>query len=176
MTEVAASYGLAVPALEAETQRILHTYIADYLTVANPIDNGATFMSDTQKRRIEVLDIIAADPNIDVIVVGITGAIGKGIDDLADDVFHWAKTAPKPVIGTWNSYKTDEPGFQRLVESGVPVFRFPFRNCFARDACLRRLSGVAGDKTRAGRRSPARSRPMRLTRPGVVGRAPPRGC
>ena len=43
---------------------------------------------------------------------------------------HARPAAPKPVIGTWNSYKTDEPGFQRLVESGVPVFR-SFRNCFA---------------------------------------------
>ena len=130
MTEVAASYGIAVPHLAAETQRILHTYIADYLTVANPIDNGASFMADTQKRRLELLDIVAADPNIDVIVVGITGAIGKASDDLADDVYHWAKTGSKPIIATWNSYKTDDPGFQRLVESGVPVFR-SFRNCFA---------------------------------------------
>ncbi len=166
MTEVAASYGIKVPALEAETQRILHTYIADYLTVANPIDNGASFMADTQKRRLEVLDIIAADPNIDVIVVGITGAIGKASDDLADDVFQWARTASKPVIATWNSYKTDDPGFQRLVESGVPVFR-SFRNCFA---AMRSYGDYqAWRKTRRVRPSLAAplAAPM-LDRPGVV--------
>lgn len=166
MTEVAASYGMKVPALEAETQRKLHTYIADYLTVVNPIDNGASLMADTQQRRLEVLDLIAADPNIDVIVVGLTGAIGKGTDDFADDVFHWAKTSPKPVIGTWNSYKTDEPGFQRLVESGVPVFR-SFRNCFA--AMRAYADYQAWRKTRRTRPSLAAplAAPM-LDRPGVL--------
>lgn len=166
MTEVAASYGMAVPALEPETQRILHTYIPDYLTVANPIDNGAGFLSDTQQRRLEVLDIIAADPNIDVIVIGLTGALGKGTDDFADDIFHWAKTAPKPVIGTWNSYKTDEPGFQRLVESGVPVFR-SFRNCFA---ALRAYADYeAWRPTRRTRRSLAAPLSASLpARPGVL--------
>ena len=166
MTEVAASYGLKVPALEPETQRKLHTYIADYLTVVNPIDNGASLMSDTQQRRLEVLDLIAADPNIDVIVIGLTGAIGKGTDDFADDIFHWAKTSPKPVIGTWNSYKTDEPGFQRLVESGVPVFR-SFRNCFA---AMRAYSEYQEwRKTRRSRPSLAAplAAPM-LDRPGVL--------
>lgn len=166
MTEVAASYGMQVPALEAETQRKLHTYIADYLTVVNPIDNGASLMADTQQRRLEVLDLIAADPNIDVIIVGLTGAIGKGTDDFADDIFHWAKTAPKPVIGTWNSYKTDEPGFQRLVESGVPVFR-SFRNCFA--AMRAYADYQAWRKTRRTRPSLAAplSAPM-LDQPGIL--------
>jgi acyl-CoA synthetase (NDP forming) len=42
----------------------------------------------------------------------------------------WAPTAPKPVIATWNSFKTDEPGYERLVRSGVAVFR-SFTNCFS---------------------------------------------
>src|SRR5207244_1467182 len=41
----------------------------------------------------------------------------------------FANRSPKPVVVTWNSYKTDEPGFGELVASGVPLFR-SFRNCF----------------------------------------------
>jgi acetate---CoA ligase (ADP-forming) len=33
-------------------------------------------------------------------------------------------------VVTWNSFKTDEPGFTTLVDAGVPLFR-SFRNCFA---------------------------------------------
>lgn len=130
MTEVAASYGIEIPHLEAETQERLHQLIRWDLSVANPIDNGAFFGVRSQSERLEVLDIIASDPNIDFLVIAITGAVPGLSDSFANDIFAWAPTAPKPVIATWNSYQTDDPGFRRLVASGVPVFR-SFRTCFS---------------------------------------------
>ena len=130
MTEIAASCGIEIPHLAPETQERLHRLIRWDLSVANPIDNGAFFGVRSQAERLEVLDIIASDPNIDYLVIGITGAVAGLSDGFANDIFAWARTAPKPVIATWNSYLTDDPGFRTLVASGVPVFR-SFRTCFS---------------------------------------------
>jgi acyl-CoA synthetase (NDP forming) len=167
MTEAAASFGLEIPRLAEATQQGLRRYIPDYLTVANPIDNGGAFVTFApQADRLAVLDLIAADPNIDLIVVGITGAMGPLSDNFAEDLAVWAPTAAKPVVATWNSYKTDEPGFPRLAASGVPLFR-SFRTCFG---ALRAYADR--ERWRAARRPRPAPRPPReiaaLNTPGVV--------
>jgi acyl-CoA synthetase (NDP forming) len=130
MAEVAEASGAPVPLLADATQQALRGLIPDYLTVANPVDNGAQFLlSATEAERRRVLELIAADPSVDVVVVGITGALGPLTDRFAEDVAAFADDLEKPVVVTWNSFKTDEPGFRVLVESGLPLFR-SFRNCF----------------------------------------------
>ena len=131
MAEVAESSGVPVPLLSAPTQRALRELIPDYLTVANPVDNGAQFLvSAPLEHRRRVFDLIAADDQVDVIVVGLTGALGRLTDQFAEDVAAFADDLGKPLVVTWNSLKTDEPGFRAVVESGLPLFR-SFRNCFA---------------------------------------------
>ena len=52
-------------------------------------------------------------------------------DELARDLEALAaRGTAKPIVVTWNSPKTDEPGFEAIVRSGWPLFR-SFRNCFA---------------------------------------------
>ena len=71
--------------------------IPAYLTVSNPVDNGGTLvLSIPQERRLEILDLIAADPNVDVLVVGLTAPLGPMTAALANDVLKWAPTAPIP--------------------------------------------------------------------------------
>jgi acetate---CoA ligase (ADP-forming) len=131
MAEVAESAGIPVPLLAAQTRRALREMIPDYLTVANPVDNGAQFLlSAPVEDRRQVFDLIAADPSVDVVVVGLTGALGRLTDRFAEDVVAFIDDLSKPVVVTWNSFKTDEPGFKTLVDAGVPLFR-SFRNCFA---------------------------------------------
>ena len=130
MMEIADKHGIALPTLSDETQRRLHEIIPDYLTVSNPVDNGGTVvLAISQERRLEILDLIAADPNVDVLVVGLTAPLGPMTAALANDVLKWSPTAPIPTIVTWNSYKIEEPAFSDVVASGVPTFR-SFRNCF----------------------------------------------
>jgi acyl-CoA synthetase (NDP forming) len=130
MMEQAEKCGIALPELTEETQRKLHEIIPAYLTVSNPVDNGGSLVrSITQEKRLEILDLVANDPNVDVIVVGLTAPLGAMTEALANDVRVWAPTAPVPVIVTWNSYKIEEPAFTDVVMSGVPTFR-SFRNCF----------------------------------------------
>ncbi len=131
MAEVAESSGVPVPALTAQSQAELREMIPDYLTVANPVDNGAQFLiSAPIEDRRRVFDIVAADPNVDVIVIGLTGALGRLTDRFAEDIVAFIDEVKKPIVVTWNSFKTDEQGFRTLVDAGVPMFR-SFRNCFA---------------------------------------------
>lgn len=130
MMEQAEKHGIALPQLTEATQKKLHEIIPTYLTVSNPVDNGGSLvLSISQERRLEILDLVANDPNVDVIVVGLTAPLGPMTEALANDVRVWAPTAPVPVIVTWNSYKIEEPAFGDVVASGVPTFR-SFRNCF----------------------------------------------
>ena len=130
MAEVAESSGVPVPVLSATTQAGLREMIPDYLTVANPVDNGAQFLvSAPVEDRKRVFDLVAADPDVDVIVIGLTGALGRLTDRFAQDIVAFIDEVKKPIVVTWNSFKTDEQGFTTLVDAGVPLFR-SFRNCF----------------------------------------------
>ena len=130
MAEVAERAGVEAPRLTEETQTRLHEFLPYYLTVSNPVDNGGTFLGIApQEHRLKVLEIIADDPNVDVIVVGITGALGAMTDNMGADLLALAPRITKPIVVTWNSYKTDEQGFADVVASGLPTFR-SFRNCF----------------------------------------------
>jgi acyl-CoA synthetase (NDP forming) len=130
MAEVAEASGVPVPILAARTREQLRAMIPDYLTVSNPVDNGAQFLvSAPVEDRKRVFDLLAADPNVDVIVVGLTGALGRLTDRFAEDIVAFAEDVAKPIVVTWNSFKTDEKGFSTLVNAGMPMFR-SFRNCF----------------------------------------------
>jgi acyl-CoA synthetase (NDP forming) len=130
MAEVAESSGVPVPVLSGRTQAGLREMIPDYLTVANPVDNGAQFLVQAPvEQRKRVFELMAADPEVDVIVIGLTGALGRLTDRFAEDIVAFIDEVKKPIVVTWNSFKTDEQGFTTLVEAGVPLFR-SFRNCF----------------------------------------------
>ncbi|MCW2550193.1 MAG: hypothetical protein JWN96_4653 [Mycobacterium sp.] len=131
MAEIAEAAGLEVPTLTTETQAAMRELLPGYLTVSNPVDNGGTFLLTAPvEDRLRLLTLLAEDPNVDVVVVGLTGAVGEMTDNLAADIRVLADSLPVPLIATWNSYKTDEQGFHDLVASGVPLFR-SFRGCFS---------------------------------------------
>ena len=138
MAEVAEMAGVAVPRLAEETQEKLHRHIPSYLTVSNPVDNGGTFIT-TQPAEIrrQVIRDISDDPAVGYTVVGVTGAVPPMTDLLGDDVVALVDEGQKPIIATWNSFKVDEVGFDRLVASGVPLFR-SFRGCFGALAAYHR--------------------------------------
>ncbi|HTZ09247.1 MAG TPA: acetate--CoA ligase family protein, partial [Acidimicrobiales bacterium] len=143
MAEVAESAGVPVPELTPATRRALREIIPDYLTVANPVDNGAQFLvtAPVEQRRA-VFDLVAADPNVDVVVIGLTGALGRLTDRFAEDIVAVIDDLPKPMVVTWNSFKTDEKGFATLVGAGVPIVR-SFRNCFGALRAFARYQAAA---------------------------------
>jgi acyl-CoA synthetase (NDP forming) len=157
MSELADAAGLEIPRLTEPTRRALRELLPGYLTVANPVDNGGSFLfTAAAEDRIRVLELIAADPNIDVLVVGVTGAVGEMSDNMCADLRAFAPRSPSPVVATWNSYKTDEAGFGDLVAAGIPLFR-SFRNCFAA------LRGWRDHQARQSELRPRRTEPAALS-------------
>jgi acyl-CoA synthetase (NDP forming) len=132
MAESAELAGVRVPRLSDATIARLYEHLPRYLSVSNPIDNGGNFItSQPPEVRQKLLDVIADDPNVDLLVVGVTGAVPPMSDELARDLeVLAARGTAKPILVTWNSPKTDEPGFDAIVRSGLPLFR-SFRNAFA---------------------------------------------
>jgi acetate---CoA ligase (ADP-forming) len=128
MADLAAKAGLKLPELTPETQRVLHEWIPDYLRVSNPVDNGGAPSADWRGRKI--LDAIVADPNVDVIICPITGALASMSQPLARDLAEVAETTVKPVCAIWGSPVTDnEPAYAILLASSKVITFRTFANC-----------------------------------------------
>jgi acyl-CoA synthetase (NDP forming) len=122
MADMAAAAGLRIPSLTKETQKQLHEWIPSYLRVSNPVDNGGAPSGDWRGRKI--LDAILADPNVDLLLCPITGALASMSGRLAQDLVEVAKTTDKPVLVVWGSPVGDEEAYREiLLKSDVPVFR-----------------------------------------------------
>ncbi len=129
MADLLAHAGVTMPELTGRTQRALHQWIPPYLRVSNPVDSGGPPSTDDRGRKI--LDAIIADPNVDVIVCPITGALETISRPLATDLVAAAATTDKPVLVVWGSPDTNDPVYRDiLLESTVPTFR-TFHNCVA---------------------------------------------
>jgi acyl-CoA synthetase (NDP forming) len=127
MADMAAAHGLRLPPLTQETQRQLHEWIPPYLRVSNPVDNGGPPVSDWRGRKI--LDAILADPNVDLLVCPITGAIEHMSNQLTRDLVAVSETTDKPICVIWGSPVGDEAAYREvLLQSRLPVFR-TFANC-----------------------------------------------
>jgi acyl-CoA synthetase (NDP forming) len=122
MADLCAWGGLTLPTLTEESQQKLREAIPDYLTVSNPVDNGAQVVRKGGLNK-RCIDICLDDPNIDILVCPITGILPSMSKVVAGDIVDAYKEARKPVIVIWGSPVTDEEGYRILVEGGVPMFR-----------------------------------------------------
>jgi acyl-CoA synthetase (NDP forming) len=128
MADMVAAAGLRIPPLTKETQRALHDgLIPTYLRVSNPVDCGGPPVADARGRRI--LDLLLADPHLDVLVVPITGAVEMFSEPFTRDLVDAARTTDKPIFVIWGAPPgTDDTYCFRLLDGGLPVFR-TFGNC-----------------------------------------------
>ena len=126
MADLAAFNGLRLPRLEEVTQAELRAIIPDYLTVANPVDNGAQTVKFGQNKQL--LDIIMRDPNIDIVVCPITGVLPSMSKVVCTDIVDAYRSGQKQVVVIWGSPSVDDEGYRILVEGQVPMFR-SFRSC-----------------------------------------------
>jgi len=126
MADLVADAGMHLPDLTARTQRVLREHIPGYLRVSNPVDSGGPPSSD--ERGIHILRAIVADPEIDMVIVPITGALASISKPLARDIVTVAGETTKPILVVWGSPTWDEVYEQILIPSTVPTFR-TFHNC-----------------------------------------------
>jgi acyl-CoA synthetase (NDP forming) len=127
MADWAASAGLRLPELTADTQEKLREWIPGFLRISNPVDSGGIATGD--ERGPKILEAILADPNVSVLIAPIAGSFSPISDKLAQDLVDAAARSDKPVCVIWGSPPATEPGYRNvLLKSQLPVFRSA-RNC-----------------------------------------------
>ncbi|MET8856989.1 acetate--CoA ligase family protein [Streptomyces sp. NPDC004579] len=126
--DLASEAGLDLPVLSEAKQAELHTWIPNYLNVANPVDNGGHPVGDWRGRKI--IDAILADPAVGVLICPITGPFPPMSDKLAQDLVDAAEQTDKLVCVVWGSPVGTEAAYREtlLGSSRVATFR-TFANC-----------------------------------------------
>ena len=122
MADMVAAAGLELPALTKASQHQLHEWIPPYLRVSNPVDNGGAPVRDW--RGPKIIQTMLADPNVDLLMCPITGALPSMGNKLCEDLVEAAATTDKPVFVVWGSpVGTEEAYTTTLLQSTVPTFR-----------------------------------------------------
>ncbi|GES33926.1 acetate--CoA ligase family protein [Streptomyces angustmyceticus] len=169
-SDLATAAGLRLPTLGDAKQAELHQWIPDYLSVANPVDNGGHPVGDWRGRKI--IDALLADPSVGVLICPITGPFPPMSDKLAQDLVDAAEQTDKLVCVVWGSPVGTEDAYRGtlLGSSRVATFR-TFANCItAVRAYLDHHRFVAGyrspfdDAPRTA--SPSARKARALMRPG----------
>jgi len=126
MADLVADAGMSLPELAPHTQEVLREHIPGYLRVSNPVDSGGPPSSD--ERGIHILRAIAADPNVDLVVIPITGALASLSVPFTRDITTVAAETDTPIFVVWGSPTWDEVYEHTLLPAQIPVFR-TFANC-----------------------------------------------
>ncbi|WP_217546689.1 acetate--CoA ligase family protein [Streptomyces sp. GbtcB6] len=123
VADLASGLGLKLPVLSAARQDELHQWIPEYLSVANPVDNGGHPVGDWRGRKI--IDSILADPEVGVLVCPITGPFPPLSDRLVQDLVDAAEATDKLVCVVWGSPVGTEAAYRDVLlgSSRVATFR-----------------------------------------------------
>ena len=130
MSEVADTFGMVIPALSTQTQAQLKLLFPPNQRISNPIDNGGIFSTgNPMEMRLQALDLVADDPNIDLVIFGVCAGYPFPATAFSEELPAWAPQAKKPVIAIYSSPDYTSDAFKNALKSGVPVFR-SFHGCF----------------------------------------------
>ncbi|MEU1401511.1 acetate--CoA ligase family protein [Streptomyces sp. NPDC005728] len=123
VADLAAGLGLRLPTLPESRQAELHQWIPEYLSVANPVDNGGHPVGDWRGRKI--IDTILADPEVGVLICPVTGPFPPLSDRLVRDLVDAAEETDKLVCVVWGSPVGTEPAYREVLlgSSRVATFR-----------------------------------------------------
>ncbi|MFI6857020.1 acetate--CoA ligase family protein [Streptomyces sp. NPDC050416] len=123
VADLATEAGLRLPVLSEAKQAELHQWIPEYLSVANPVDNGGHPVGDRRGRKI--IDAILDDPEVGVLICPITGPFPPLSDRLVQDLVDAAEQTDKLVCVIWGSPVGTEPAYREVLlgSSRVATFR-----------------------------------------------------
>ncbi|MGW0206395.1 acetate--CoA ligase family protein [Streptomyces sp. NPDC003233] len=121
--DLATAAGLHLPRLSEARQAELHQWIPEYLSVANPVDNGGHPVGDWRGRKI--VDAILADPSIGILICPVTGPFPPLSDKLVTDLVEAAEETDKLVCVVWGSPVGTEAAYREVLlgSSRVATFR-----------------------------------------------------
>ncbi|PNG17207.1 acetate--CoA ligase family protein [Streptomyces cahuitamycinicus] len=123
VADLATAAGLSLPVLSEARQAELHQWIPEYLSVANPVDNGGHPVGDERGRKI--IDAILGDPGVGVLICPVTGPFPPLSDRLVRDLVDAAEQTDKLVCVVWGSPVGTEPAYREVLlgSSRVATFR-----------------------------------------------------
>ncbi|MFJ4539271.1 acetate--CoA ligase family protein [Streptomyces tibetensis] len=123
VADLATGAGLSLPVLSEAKQAELHRWIPEYLSVANPVDNGGHPVGDERGRKI--IDAILDDPAVGVLICPVTGPFPPLSDRLVRDLVDAAERTDKLVCVVWGSPVGTEPAYREVLlgSSRVATFR-----------------------------------------------------
>ncbi|MFD5738198.1 acetate--CoA ligase family protein [Streptomyces massasporeus] len=123
VADLATGMGLRLPVLSEARQAELHQWIPEYLSVANPVDNGGHPVGDERGRKI--IDAILDDPEVGVLICPVTGPFPPLSDRLVRDLVDAAEQTDKLVCVVWGSPVGTEPAYREVLlgSSRVATFR-----------------------------------------------------
>ena len=116
--------GLSLARFEYETIHALEKYLPDAASAANPVD----VLGDARADRYRfALDQVAADPNVDGILVLLTPQAMTEIEATAQAICDLSNNYNKPVLACFMGEARIQPGIDVLTAQGVPNYPFPER-------------------------------------------------
>lgn len=119
---------LGLARFELETLHALEQYLPDAASAANPVD----VLGDARADRYRfALETVAADPNVDGLLVVLTPQAMTEIEATADAVVELSRKIDKPILTCFMGEASLKKAIQTLVGHGVPNYPFPERAALA---------------------------------------------
>jgi acetyltransferase len=134
--------GLSMARFQNETIHELEMYLPDAASAANPVD----VLGDARADRYQyALSTVAADPNVDGLLVVLTPQAMTEIEATAHAVGELTASTVKPVLACFMGEARVKSGIEILNQHGVPNYPFPERAALAFQAMAeyRRIRGRA---------------------------------
>ena len=115
--------GLEVPVLGEESQQQLRAFLLPGASASNPVDMIASASADDYRKAIE---IVAADPDVDALIVIFTPPLVTRAEDVALAIVDAVKTLDrsKPVLAVFLSAQ-GTPAELRSADINIPSYAFP---------------------------------------------------
>jgi acetyltransferase len=120
--------GLSLARFEVETLQTLEQTLPDAASAANPVDVLGDARADRYKF---ALDTVAADPNVDGLIIVLTPQAMTEIGATAQAVCDKAAEIDKPILACFMGENRIQEGTDILAKHGVPNYPFPNRAALA---------------------------------------------
>src|SRR5207249_5696203 len=110
-----------VPLLSEDSQNRLRDFLLPGASAANPVDMIASAPAEHYRRAVE---IVAADPNIDALIVIFTPPLVTRAEDVATEIVDAVSRRDKPILTVFLSANAG-PCELRSPEACIPSYAFP---------------------------------------------------
>ncbi|EHQ88223.1 acetate--CoA ligase family protein [Desulfosporosinus youngiae] len=119
-------WGLQVPQLSQALQEEVSKVIPAFGCAQNPVDVTAQSLNQGEEFK-KCLKILLASDELDMLIVAITMATGKLAEKIGQDIAEAALDTDKPLVVSWSVGQVAKPGFDVLIDAGIPLYHSPAR-------------------------------------------------